>query len=89
MVNSNSVILSLAFMSKQHDCFCDWIAIFDVPKVSEIVKLSPRVVRLGWQTRDSSIDCGIFTMRHMETYMGNLFRWNSGLRTETVRIIFP
>ena len=28
-------------------------------------------VKMSWQTKNNYIDCGIFTMRHMETYVGN------------------
>lgn len=68
----------------QHDCFCHWLSIYDVPKEREIFNLIPVVVRMGWQTVENTVDCGIFTMRHMETYMGNLFRWKVGLRDEKV-----
>ena len=57
---------------------------YKLPKESEIVKLSPRVVRMGWQTKENSVDRGIFVMRVMETYMGTLLGWTTGLRTENV-----
>ncbi|PWA99403.1 Peptidase C48, SUMO/Sentrin/Ubl1 [Artemisia annua] len=28
-------------------------------------------VKMPWQTKNNYIDCGIFAMRHMETYLGN------------------
>lgn len=31
----------------------------------------PRVLKMNWQTKENSVDCGIFVMRHMETYSGN------------------
>ena len=68
----------------QHDCFCEWISVYNLPKGKEIISLNPRVVRVGWQTKDNSVDCGVFVMRHMETYMGNLSTWRAGLRTENV-----
>lgn len=70
---------------KQHECFCHWLLIYNVPKESEIINLQPRIVRMGWQTLTNGVDCGVFAMRHMETYMGNLFTWKVRLRPEKVR----
>ncbi|KAK1358879.1 hypothetical protein POM88_043353 [Heracleum sosnowskyi] len=68
--------------TKLHDCFCHWISIYDLPKEDEIINLKPRVHRMGWQTEMNSVDCGIFVMRHMETYMGSLWAWKVGLCVE-------
>lgn len=37
---------------------------------------------MGWQPLTNSVDCGVFVMRHVETYMGNLYTWKVGLRSE-------
>ncbi|KAK1361017.1 hypothetical protein POM88_045491 [Heracleum sosnowskyi] len=37
---------------------------------------------LRWQTFKNQTDCGIFLMRHMETYKGTLKNWTTQLRTE-------
>ncbi|GKC86809.1 hypothetical protein Tco_1147458, partial [Tanacetum coccineum] len=29
-----------------------------------------KIIRLGYMTKKNFIDCGVFAMRHMETYMG-------------------
>ncbi|KAK1396384.1 hypothetical protein POM88_006247 [Heracleum sosnowskyi] len=68
--------------AKLHDCFCHWISIYDLPKKDVIFNLKPRVQRMGWQTEMNSVDCGIFVMRHMETYMGSLWAWKVGLCVE-------
>ncbi|XP_063939771.1 uncharacterized protein LOC135148469 [Daucus carota subsp. sativus] len=67
---------------KLHDCFCQFLSCYDLPKYPQIQKLVPVVVSTAWQTSENHKDCGIFAMRHMETYMGNSFLWRSGLRTE-------
>ncbi|KAD6794376.1 hypothetical protein E3N88_05272 [Mikania micrantha] len=36
----------------------------------KIVNLKPKKLEMPWQTEKNFIDCGIFAMRHMETYMG-------------------
>lgn len=46
-----------------------------------------RVVRLQmkWRTENNKVDCGVFAMNHMETYMGNGLRnWQCRFSTETV-----
>lgn len=43
---------------------------------------------MGWQTTLNSVDCGIFVMRHMETYMGNLCAGKVGLRIEKVHLTY-
>ncbi|MFS7912024.1 hypothetical protein Hanom_Chr02g00124981 [Helianthus anomalus] len=37
---------------------------------------------MDWRTESNVIDCGIFAMRHMETYMGQLAGWECGLAKE-------
>ena len=38
--------------------------------------------KMDWRTTSNVVDCGGFAMRHMETYMGDIARWRSGLATE-------
>ncbi|CAM8965464.1 unnamed protein product [Rhodiola kirilowii] len=41
---------------------------------------------MKWRTKDNDNDCGIFTMRHMETYMGGgEKKWTCGLSIEGVK----
>lgn len=60
---------------------------YNLPKGAEIPQLEPIVVRLGWQTVDNWLDCGVFVMRHLETYMGTLHGWSAGLRSHPVNTI--
>lgn len=40
-------------------------------------------LEMPWRDNTNKVDCGIFTMRHMETYFGNgLTDWESQLRKE-------
>lgn len=42
-------------------------------------------LKMRWQTKDNAIDCGIFAMRHMETYFGGGPRnWDSKIQVESV-----
>ena len=37
-------------------------------------------MNMPWQNDTNKVDCGIYVMRHLETYMGGPVRnWNSGL----------
>ncbi|CAH1423565.1 unnamed protein product [Lactuca virosa] len=41
-------------------------------------------VNMNWRTRDNHVDCGVFCMRHMETYMGDkTVNWTCGLPKES------
>lgn len=43
---------------------------------------------MTWKTRGNSNDCGIFLMRHMETYKGGpLAQWKCGFKMESVEQI--
>lgn len=65
-----------------HKCFCQFLECYKLPNFEEIKRLKPVVLKMPLQTVDNHIDCGVFSMRHMETYTGNACRWYSGLRTE-------
>lgn len=68
--------------ARLHECFCQFVECYNLPNFYEIKKLEPVVVPMLWQTVNNSTDCGIFVMRHMETYMGNANKFQSGLGTE-------
>lgn len=39
-------------------------------------------VEMSWRTKDNHTDCGIFMMRHMETYVGCAKNWKCGFKNE-------
>ncbi|MFS8031258.1 hypothetical protein Hanom_Chr17g01543671 [Helianthus anomalus] len=43
-----------------------------------------KIVRqqMDWRTKSNGVNCEIFTMRHMETYMGKMSGWACGLAKE-------
>ncbi|KAL4567700.1 hypothetical protein LXL04_023292 [Taraxacum kok-saghyz] len=46
--------------------------------------VDPQRLKMNWRTRGNHNDCGVFCMRHMETYMGaNSGNWSCGLRKES------
>ncbi|KAL4589589.1 hypothetical protein LXL04_002497 [Taraxacum kok-saghyz] len=47
-------------------------------------ELTPRRIKLPWRTIYNKYDCGVFTMRHMETYFGEsaASKWKPGFSKE-------
>ncbi|PWA35250.1 ulp1 protease family, C-terminal catalytic domain-containing protein [Artemisia annua] len=53
------------------------------PKFHIMRFCKPNILKMAWRTRRNESDCGIFVMRHMETYNGKkVEEWNSGFRNE-------
>uniref|UniRef100_A0A251VEI3 Ulp1 protease family, C-terminal catalytic domain-containing protein n=1 Tax=Helianthus annuus TaxID=4232 RepID=A0A251VEI3_HELAN len=59
------------------------------PKMSP---LEPEIMKMSWQTEKNFVDCGVFAMRHMETYTGKHVskkEWDSGLSKELNALTGP
>ncbi|GJT29491.1 ulp1 protease family, C-terminal catalytic domain-containing protein [Tanacetum coccineum] len=39
-------------------------------------------LEMSWRTKNNITDCGVFMMRHMETYMGYAKNWKCGFKNE-------
>lgn len=52
------------------------------PAASMFDQVQQERIEMEWQTIHNSHDSGIFMMRHMETYMGELKKWNTGFSAE-------
>ncbi|KVH99370.1 hypothetical protein Ccrd_022399 [Cynara cardunculus var. scolymus] len=52
------------------------------PAGRELDEIGQERLRMDWQTQNNFDDCGVFAMRHMETYMGNVRTWNTSLSKE-------
>lgn len=51
----------------------------------ELELIVPRRLSMNWQTNNNGLDCAIFAMRHMETYLGGGARtWDSKFAVESV-----
>ncbi|KAD4584565.1 hypothetical protein E3N88_22166 [Mikania micrantha] len=50
------------------------------PKVERLLMESIQPVQLEWATTDNVTDCGIFTMRHMEMFMGSYKKFECGFK---------
>ncbi|WOG93108.1 hypothetical protein DCAR_0312389 [Daucus carota subsp. sativus] len=57
-------------------------------KARHLLNVEITRLQMKWRTTNNSIDCGIFAMRHMETYKGNGVRsWDSKFAPETQKQI--
>ncbi|PWA66942.1 ulp1 protease family, C-terminal catalytic domain-containing protein [Artemisia annua] len=53
------------------------------PNASTMRRVWPRRLEMAWRTTNNNKDCGVFVMRHMETYDGtSIASWNPGLKPE-------
>ncbi|KAF5787718.1 putative Ulp1 protease family catalytic domain, papain-like cysteine peptidase superfamily [Helianthus annuus] len=47
---------------------CNYLEMTSHPIASKLRKCEPKILEMPWRTVNNSVDCGIFVMRHMETY---------------------
>nr|GMC68137.1 uncharacterized protein LOC109158392 [Ipomoea batatas] len=52
----------------------------DYTNLLKVDELTEEVVDMNWKETENYIDCGLFVMRHMETYNGTLKKWNPRFR---------
>ncbi|GKF31562.1 ulp1 protease family, C-terminal catalytic domain-containing protein, partial [Tanacetum coccineum] len=52
------------------DSFINYLKRANHSKISELLKAKPKQVPLDWKTTKNGVDCGVFVMRHMESYIG-------------------
>ncbi|GJS90549.1 hypothetical protein Tco_0773185 [Tanacetum coccineum] len=64
--------------------FARHLRLYGHERHSKIGRLKARIPKLKWKTKANFRDCGIFTMLHMESYMGQTAkRWDCGLVAES------
>ncbi|KAJ9540989.1 hypothetical protein OSB04_027495 [Centaurea solstitialis] len=57
----------------------------DDGRVRKLDKAKPQREQMNWRTTTNNVDCTIFMMRHMETYMGEkVKKWECGFAQECV-----
>ncbi|EEF36455.1 conserved hypothetical protein [Ricinus communis] len=50
------------------------------PKIGERVRnFSRHFLKFPWQSTKNQVDCGMYYLRHMETFKGDLPNWNAKL----------
>lgn len=50
--------------------FIDYLKRVNHPKPDKFLMAAPKIIQMEWRTNNNISDCGVFVMRHMETYMG-------------------
>ncbi|KAL8205289.1 hypothetical protein R6Q57_008840 [Mikania cordata] len=66
------------------DVFVNYLLDKDHPNAYKLYQQTTKIPDLPWKTTDNGEDCGIFCMRHMETYMGGgVMGWKCGLLQES------
>ncbi|KAL8225818.1 hypothetical protein R6Q57_018375 [Mikania cordata] len=56
----------------------------DHPNALKLHHQTPKIIDLPWKTTENGVDCGVFCMRHMKTYMGGGVKgWRCGLLNES------
>ncbi|KAJ9541395.1 hypothetical protein OSB04_027901 [Centaurea solstitialis] len=50
--------------------FVHHLKVVEYPAAETLKRVNVRLLEMKWQTKDNFVDCGVFLMRHMETYMG-------------------
>lgn len=87
MIDNDGVTIFICIkFCEQHTLFVRWLQFEQVRGWEKVRDLNPSVIRMDWQTRDNCVDCGIFVMRHMETYMGRN-KWSRRLTIESVSLL--
>ncbi|MFS7918392.1 putative papain-like cysteine peptidase superfamily [Helianthus anomalus] len=71
------------YVEKVINAFCSYVKNHSPAIAKKLRSTSPVSLKFPWQTLYNGTDCGIFVMRHMETFKGTSVReWNCGLSPE-------
>ncbi|CAI9278963.1 unnamed protein product [Lactuca saligna] len=63
----------------------DYLRFVHHPNVEAFSHAPKQIPQLSWSTVNNNTDCGIFTMRHMETFMGgNIRDFKTGCKSESL-----
>ncbi|KAL4579736.1 hypothetical protein LXL04_015900 [Taraxacum kok-saghyz] len=64
--------------------FCSYLRKVKHKSASQLENVDPQILKMNWRTMGNYNDCGVFCMRHMETYMGySSGNWSCGLHKES------
>ncbi|KAM0050759.1 putative Ulp1 protease family catalytic domain, papain-like cysteine peptidase superfamily [Helianthus debilis subsp. tardiflorus] len=70
-------------VEKMISTFCQYLSQIQPGVAKKLRTTEPVRLKFPWQTRYNGIDCGIFLMRHMETYNGTSVKeWRCGFSAE-------
>ncbi|KAL4554554.1 hypothetical protein LXL04_039386 [Taraxacum kok-saghyz] len=65
------------------DFFTRYLKTRKHPKANKFKHVIPYRFFMSWMTKKNKVDCGVFVMRHMETYKGEkMEKWDASLEME-------
>ncbi|KAL8256283.1 hypothetical protein R6Q59_031350 [Mikania micrantha] len=63
---------------------CSYLVMTSHPIAFTMKTCKPKRLSMPWRTLNNSVDCGVFAMRHMETFKGTSVKeWKCGLTVES------
>nr|GMD78415.1 uncharacterized protein LOC109158392 [Ipomoea batatas] len=87
IIDNKSLVRGVTMKDKYGDCTTllvtalkEYLALGSSALFWKVDELTEEVVDMSWKESENYIDCGLFVMRHMETYKGTLKKWNSGFK---------
>uniref|UniRef100_A0A803LBU8 Ubiquitin-like protease family profile domain-containing protein n=1 Tax=Chenopodium quinoa TaxID=63459 RepID=A0A803LBU8_CHEQI len=88
ILDNRPLVEGVPFSEKYHDypeklrhAFSMYLKQHGMKLWEKVLNYEIKLVDMPWRTLDNNVDCGIYTMRHMETYFGKR-KWNCGLRAD-------
>ncbi|MFS7908118.1 putative papain-like cysteine peptidase superfamily [Helianthus anomalus] len=77
--SDNTDFLKKTTPFKVKDVFVKYLRSVRHPKCLEFEQVIPKRLEIEWATVGNSVDCGVFAMRHMETWFGETdLKWDDG-----------
>nr|GMD20715.1 uncharacterized protein LOC109158994 [Ipomoea batatas] len=90
IIDNKSLVSCVTMKDKYGDCTTllvtalkEYLALGSSALFWKVDELTEEVVDMSWKESENYIDCGLFVMRHMETYKGTLKKWNPGFKKES------
>nr|GMC57950.1 uncharacterized protein LOC109158392 [Ipomoea batatas] len=87
IIDNKSLVSGVTMKDKYGDCTTllvtalkVYLALGSSALFWKVDVLTEEVVDMSWKESENYIDCGLFVMRHMETYKGTLKKWNPGFK---------
>nr|GMC94532.1 uncharacterized protein LOC109158392 [Ipomoea batatas] len=87
IIDNKSLVSGVTMKDKYGNCTTllvtalkEYLALGSSALFWKVDELTEEVVDMSWKESENYIDCGLFVMRHMETYKGTLKKWNPGFK---------
>nr|GMD22457.1 uncharacterized protein LOC109158392 [Ipomoea batatas] len=87
IIDNKSLVSGVTMKDKYGDCTTllvtslkEYLALGSSALFWKVDELTEEVVDMSWKESENYIDCGLFVVRHMETYKGTLKKWNPGFK---------